>query len=98
MHRFGLLLLGAALLIAIGCGEATKTVEKTNPPPPMDEAQVAPPKKDAADADADAAPTEDPFAVGNVAPDIDGIDLDGEAFKLSDYRGKVVMLDFWGDW
>lgn len=36
--------------------------------------------------------------VGMVAPDITGNDLDGVAFKLSDYRGKVVFLDFWGDW
>ncbi len=36
--------------------------------------------------------------VGCTAPDIDGSDLDGVDFKLSDYRGKVVMLDFWGDW
>lgn len=36
--------------------------------------------------------------VGKVAPDIVGDDLDGENFKLSDYRGKVVVLDFWGDW
>jgi hypothetical protein len=32
------------------------------------------------------------------APDIAGTDLDGVDFKLSDYKGKVVMLDFWGDW
>ncbi len=36
--------------------------------------------------------------VGMVAPDIVGPDIDGVEFKLSDYRGKVVMLDFWGDW
>jgi hypothetical protein len=36
--------------------------------------------------------------VGKVAPDIAGEDLDGVKFKLSDYRGKVVVLDFWGDW
>jgi hypothetical protein len=36
--------------------------------------------------------------VGQVAPEINGSDLDGVAFKLSDYRGKVVVLDFWGDW
>jgi len=36
--------------------------------------------------------------IGMVAPDIVGDDLDGVAFKLSDYRGKVVFLDFWGDW
>jgi hypothetical protein len=36
--------------------------------------------------------------VGKVAPDIVGEDIDGVKFKLSDYRGKVVMLDFWGHW
>jgi cytochrome oxidase Cu insertion factor (SCO1/SenC/PrrC family) len=29
------------------------------------------------------------------APEITGIDADGKQFKLSDYRGKVVLLDFW---
>ena len=38
------------------------------------------------------------FSLGMVAPDIDGVDLQGVAFKLSDYRGKVVLVDFWGDW
>jgi hypothetical protein len=38
------------------------------------------------------------LAVGNLAPEIENEDLDGETFKLSDYRGKVVMLDFWGNW
>lgn len=36
--------------------------------------------------------------VGKVAADIKGEDTDGKKFKLSDYRGKVVMLDFWGHW
>jgi hypothetical protein len=36
--------------------------------------------------------------IGMQTPDIDGEDVDGVSFKLSDYRGKVVMLDFWGDW
>ena len=31
-------------------------------------------------------------------PEIAGEDLAGVAFKLSDYRGKVVLLDFWGYW
>lgn len=38
------------------------------------------------------------FGIGMTAPDIDGVDLDGVAFKLRDYQGKVVFLDFWGDW
>jgi hypothetical protein len=38
------------------------------------------------------------LAIGRVAPDIVGQDVDGVTFKLSDYRGKVVVLDFWGFW
>lgn len=38
------------------------------------------------------------FGIGAEAPDIVGVDLDGKNFKLSDYRGKVIFLDFWGDW
>jgi hypothetical protein len=38
------------------------------------------------------------LAVGKVAPDIKGEDIEGVVFKLSDYRGKVVVLDFWGNW
>lgn len=38
------------------------------------------------------------FQIGKVAPDITGPDIDGVDFSLSDYRGKVVMIDFWGDW
>ncbi|MFK7819290.1 MAG: peroxiredoxin family protein [Planctomycetaceae bacterium] len=36
--------------------------------------------------------------IGAVAPDIKAEDIDGVEFKLSDYRGKVVLLDFWGNW
>ena len=36
--------------------------------------------------------------IGMEAPDITGDDIDGVEFKLSDYRGKVVVLDFWGHW
>jgi hypothetical protein len=38
------------------------------------------------------------LVVGKKAPDIEGEDVDGKKFKLSDYKGKVVLLDFWGHW
>jgi len=35
------------------------------------------------------------LAIGKVAPEIVGEDIDGKPMKLSDYRGKVVVLNFW---
>jgi hypothetical protein len=35
------------------------------------------------------------LAVGKEAADIEGRDQNGIRFKLSDYRGKVVLLYFW---
>jgi peroxiredoxin len=34
-------------------------------------------------------------ATNKNAQEIEGVDADGAHFKLSDYRGKVVLLDFW---
>jgi len=36
--------------------------------------------------------------VGKPAPDISGADLDGRTLKLSELRGRVVVLDFWATW
>jgi peroxiredoxin len=38
------------------------------------------------------------LAVGQQAPEIEGEDVAGERFRLSDYRGRVVLLSFSGDW
>ncbi|HLQ45700.1 MAG TPA: hypothetical protein VK137_13270, partial [Planctomycetaceae bacterium] len=38
------------------------------------------------------------LSIGRVAPDIVGEDIFGKTFKLSDSRGKVVVLSFWGHW
>jgi hypothetical protein len=40
----------------------------------------------------------DHLQVGMVAPEFEAVDENGVAFKLSDYRGKVVVVDFWGFW
>jgi S1-C subfamily serine protease/thiol-disulfide isomerase/thioredoxin len=40
----------------------------------------------------------DKLAVGGTAPDVVGTDLDGTPFKLGDYRGKVVLVNFWATW
>jgi peroxiredoxin len=46
---------------------------------------------------ADLSGQEDPF-VGKQAPEITGTDSTGQKFRLSDYRGNVVLLEFWGNW
>jgi len=36
--------------------------------------------------------------VGMQVPDYESEDVEGVRFKLSDYSGKVIVLDFWGFW
>jgi hypothetical protein len=38
------------------------------------------------------------LTIGRTAPETQGEDSDGKKFKLGDYRGKVVVLDFWAGW
>jgi len=35
---------------------------------------------------------------GYRAPEFSFVDINGKKRRLSDYRGKVVLLDFWGTW
>ncbi|WP_428331123.1 redoxin domain-containing protein [Mucilaginibacter sp.] len=39
-----------------------------------------------------------PISIGHKAPDFTIVGIDGKAIKLSDYKGKYVMLDFWASW
>lgn len=41
---------------------------------------------------------EEGLSPGDTIPNIKGKDIDGITFQLNDYKGKVIMLDFWGDW
>ena len=38
------------------------------------------------------------LTAGKPAPEIEGEDIGGKRFKLSEYRGKVVLLVFWASW
>ncbi len=84
-----------SLLLLVGCNN-----DDTATTPPNDD-NGATTEAPADNGDSDAAAASDVtvgFEIGNQAPEISGEDIDGTPFKLSDYRGKVVVLDFWGDW
>ncbi len=40
----------------------------------------------------------EPLTVGKVAPDFELPNLKDETVRLSDFRGKVVFLNFWATW
>lgn len=42
--------------------------------------------------------SEEELAIGQPAPEIVGVNVDGEEMRLSQFLGKVVVIDFWGDW
>jgi len=39
-----------------------------------------------------------PASAGNKAPEFELTDIQGAPHKLSDYRGRVVLLNFWATW
>jgi cytochrome c biogenesis protein CcmG, thiol:disulfide interchange protein DsbE len=39
-----------------------------------------------------------PIKVGSPVPDFSLTAFDGQAYKLSDLKGKVVLLNFWASW
>jgi peroxiredoxin len=38
------------------------------------------------------------LAVGDEYVDIHGLDINGKPHKLSDFKGKYVLLEFWASW
>lgn len=38
------------------------------------------------------------IVIGMEAPDFTLVNLDGERVSLSDYRGKIVLVNFWASW
>ena len=40
----------------------------------------------------------EPLTVGKTAPDFQLVDMQDRDVRLSDYRGKVVFLNFWATW
>lgn len=85
------------LLLLSACGgQAGQTGQPAGTPP--DQITPAPP--------AVALPTPIPAppapttgtGTGNLAPDFTLTNLDGKTVSLSDFRGKLVWLNFWATW
>lgn len=62
-----------------------------------DDNRAAPALEDDEDDDTEAS-DEVGLDEGQIAPDFELTTLDGDTVKLSDYRGKRVMLNFWATW
>ncbi len=102
--RCGVASIALALASVAACGgEPQRTAAESAPPPPASEvpapaAPAATPAVPAATPGAPEAQIPVGLAVGNRAPDFEATDVTGVRFRLSDYRGKVVVVDFWGFW
>jgi len=59
-----------------------------------DDAFTFKPKKGAKEAK-EAGSSDELLPIGSQAPDFEAADLDGKKVKLTDYKGKTVLLNFW---
>ena len=78
------IILWMTILIAIGCGQKGKMKEATRPSEIVNKMMSTDKSK------------RPDYAIK--APDFTLRTVQGELFKLSENRGKVIMLNFWGTW
>ena len=85
-----------ALEAATGLSAGVEDVTFDAPDPRPDDA--APPARTFAEAEAELLTTIRHATVGGTLPEWTGRRLDGTEEPLSDYRGRVVLIDFWATW
>jgi peroxiredoxin len=92
-----------ALVLAVGCAAPTPVPEPTLgpeyivPTPPGWTGSANPVQRRAPTATPEPTPPENP-QIGAVAPDFVLTDLNGDEVELRDFRGHVVLLNFWATW
>jgi len=74
----------------VGCGDGPLDVSCAR--------RVRIPLDDAAQAEIRVAALVTTLAAGDTAPDFTARTIDGAQVRLSDFRGRVVLLDFWATW
>ena len=84
-----IVILGLGVVLAINYGGTSKTKDSEN----NTENAV-----DKDDEDIIEEVDEDEIAIGKLAPDFTLENLEGEEVSLSDYRGKIVLINFWATW
>ncbi len=80
-------LIGLSLVIALGCSRKSQTEPGAEPAPSAQQPAAASPASTVAPAPASA-------KLGEEAPDFELPDLDGKLVKLSSFRGKTVVLEW----
>ncbi len=78
-----------------GCNTDKKT-EPEKPTTPVVESEE--PAEEPVTPPQEVTTKESEFASGKPAPDFTLKNLDGEEVSLSDYRGKIVLVNFWATW
>jgi cytochrome c biogenesis protein CcmG/thiol:disulfide interchange protein DsbE len=77
--------IGAVAVTVLLAAVAAAAAEPPGPAPPARSARAA-------------ATAQAPPGTTSLAPDFTRTDLTGRALQLSDFRGKVVLLNFWATW
>ena len=67
--------------------EPVETGDAVDPVEPSEDSDLPPEQADASE-----------IVAGKPAPDFTLINMSGEEVKLSDYRGKLIYLNFWATW
>lgn len=94
-----ILLIGVIVFALLKLGVLEKDTDIVEVPPVSDEVEEDIDIEDEEIID-DVDIEEDDYdiAIGKLAPDFTLINLKGEEVSLSDYRGKIVLINFWATW
>lgn len=107
MNKKVLVIVIAVIVLTLGAVFAMNSLDKSEPKDTSENSEV---QEDILDEDA--GPSEEgqeveevedsgqetDIAIGELAPDFKLKNLSGEEVSLSDYRGKIVLINFWATW